>query len=142
MENKSQHNAEDLTPYIIGFNIGQLRRRARITKSAFCTMVGIGRPTLDRLEDGESDPRIGLLTKVAAALDVSLSDLLNAPPQEIDVRTVLSRRKRERNERNLAKSPASRPRRANPPIANLRGADASSQAPLPNELDQPSFDNI
>lgn len=92
--------------YIIGFNVERLRKRAGISKVRFCDMLGIGRPTLDRIEDGEGDVRLSLLVKMAEALEVRAVDLMTLPQayETVDTRKVLGKRQEARHEKGARKT--------------------------------------
>lgn len=94
--------------YIVGFNVERLRKRAGISKIRFCEMLGIGRPTLDRIEDGEHDIRLSLLVKIAEALEVRAVDLMTMPQSlaGVNVRKVLGKRQAERREKGALKTSA------------------------------------
>lgn len=91
--------------YVIGFNVERLRKRAGISKVRFCEMLGIGRPTLDRIEDGEHDIRLSLLVKIAEALEVRAVDLMTMPQHYagVNARKVLHKRQEERREKGARK---------------------------------------
>lgn len=59
-----------------GRNVMRLRKRAGLTKKRFCLMVGVGRPYFNRVENGTADPRLSIVERFAAALDVAPLDLL------------------------------------------------------------------
>ena len=60
----------------LGYNVRRLRAEQRLTKQTFAMMVGIGRPLLDKIENGEADPRLSLIIRLADALSVTPEDLL------------------------------------------------------------------
>jgi transcriptional regulator with XRE-family HTH domain len=60
-------------------NIRQLREARRLTQAQVATAAGIPRPTLANLESGEANPTLVVLTRVAAALQVSLEELVGPP---------------------------------------------------------------
>lgn len=101
-------------PYVVGFNVERFRTREKLTKERFAQMIGCGRPMLDRIEDGEADLRLSMIRKLGVALGVSYEELTTMPEQyeKVDVKQVLIRRKAERNEKNAAKSPANRKKKA------------------------------
>lgn len=103
-------------PYVVGFNVERLRRAQGISKIRFCQMLGIGRPTLDRIEDGEGDCRLSLLEALAVALETSVPDLLQMPQHlsAVNPQRTLARRKAERRARNAGKSPANRQKKQQP----------------------------
>ena len=53
-----------------------LREREKISKTRFSAMLGIGRPQLNRIEDGTADIRLSLVEDLAEALDTSSEYLL------------------------------------------------------------------
>lgn len=61
---------------VLGCRISQLRYAANLTQDEMCALTGIDRTTYQRIERGVSDPRFGALLRIAAALNVSLVDLL------------------------------------------------------------------
>lgn len=70
---------ESLRSYMLGTNVFLLRRRAKLTKTKLCLMVGIGRPFLDRIERGDANPRLSIIVKLAEALDTTPQNLLTPP---------------------------------------------------------------
>ena len=50
----------------------------------FSLMLGIGRPTLNRLERGTGNPRLELIERIAKALDIEPYELLKAPFEDVD----------------------------------------------------------
>lgn len=63
----------------VGSNVKRLRTQARIKKKTFALMVDIGRPFLDRIENGTADPRLSIIVRMADALEVAPEDLLASP---------------------------------------------------------------
>ncbi|MFF3848070.1 helix-turn-helix domain-containing protein [Streptomyces sp. NPDC002328] len=63
----------------LGERIADLRAAAHHTQETFCATTGISRSTLQRIEAGEADPRYGDLLRIAAALDKSISTLVDPP---------------------------------------------------------------
>ena len=59
----------------ISANVRRLRRRAGLTQHELAEKAGISRATLARIEAEESDPAASTLRKLAAALEVTVSDL-------------------------------------------------------------------
>lgn len=64
---------------VLGANVARLRKRAKINKKTFCLMVGIGRPFLNRIENGQANPRLSVLESLAEALETTPQDLLTPP---------------------------------------------------------------
>lgn len=60
----------------LGYRISQLRYTANLTQERVADVTGIPRPTYQRIEAGTSDPRFGWLLRIAAALDVPVTELL------------------------------------------------------------------
>lgn len=71
--------------YVLGHNVNRLRRLARMDKKTFAQVAGITRPTLDKIERGESDLKLSYLRKLADALDVRVVDLLTPAPADAPV---------------------------------------------------------
>lgn len=61
---------------IIGRNVLVLREREKINKTRFSAMLGIGRPQLNRIENGTADIRLSLVEDLAEALDTTTEYLL------------------------------------------------------------------
>ncbi len=53
-----------------------LRRRRRLSQQTLADKAGISRPYLARLELGQQDPTLGILEKLAKALRVKVTRLL------------------------------------------------------------------
>ena len=67
----------------LGKNVKCLRKRANITKTMFAAMVGIGRPQLNRIENGTADVRLSMVQELADALEVDAEKLLFGKGDEI-----------------------------------------------------------
>ncbi|MFD1657022.1 helix-turn-helix domain-containing protein [Streptomyces caeni] len=61
----------------LGDRIRALRLDANYTQERFAELTGIDRRTLQRIERGESDPRYGHLLRIAAALDIRVTVLVD-----------------------------------------------------------------
>ena len=68
---------------MISENIQILRKKRNLTQEALAEAVGVTRQTIAKWESGESIPDLDLAGKLAAALDVSLDDLTQAPREEL-----------------------------------------------------------
>ncbi len=64
-------------------NILILRKKKNLTQEALAEAVGVTRQTVAKWENGESVPDLELAGRLAAALDVSLDDLAEAPREEL-----------------------------------------------------------
>jgi XRE family transcriptional regulator, regulator of sulfur utilization len=60
-------------------NVRQLRESRRLTQAQLSQLSGVPRPTLANLETGGANPTLAVLTRVSAALSVSLEELLGPP---------------------------------------------------------------
>jgi len=60
-------------------NIRQLREMRGMTQQQMAKLGGVPRPTWANLESGAANPTLSVLTKVAAALQVSLEELVSPP---------------------------------------------------------------
>ena len=59
------------------FKIGLLRKQRRIRQADLAVHVGVTREHLSAVENNRETPSISLLEKIAAALGVSVADLLD-----------------------------------------------------------------
>ena len=71
---------------MIGKNLQKLRKQKNLTQEALADAVGAARQTIAKWEAGESTPDLEMSGRLAAALEVSLDDLVNAPEGELDSR--------------------------------------------------------
>ena len=69
---------------ILGMNVELRRKGAKLSKVRFCHLAGISRPMLDKIERGESNPRLDLLERLASVLGVKVSDLITPPFDDVD----------------------------------------------------------
>jgi len=60
-------------------NVRSLREQRGLTQQQIAKIAGVPRATWGNLESGEANPTLQVLTKVAAALQVRLEELLSAP---------------------------------------------------------------
>lgn len=64
-------------------NIRRLREAHGLSQQRMSELSGIPRPTWASLESGASNPTIAVLSKAAAALQVSIEELVGAPRTEV-----------------------------------------------------------
>ena len=67
------------TPGHLADNIRQLRERRGLTQQQLAKISSVPRPTIANLESGSANPTLNVLIKVAAALSVSIEELIGAP---------------------------------------------------------------
>lgn len=60
-------------------NIRQLRESRGVTQQQMAKIAGVPRPTWANLESGGANPTLAVLTRVAAALQVSVEELIGPP---------------------------------------------------------------
>ena len=65
-----------MTSIQMGQRIGRLRKRKGWSQYVLAREAGVSREHVRRLEAGVSDPTLGMLTKLARALGVTLVDLV------------------------------------------------------------------
>lgn len=63
------------------FRIGLLRKQKRIRQADLAAHVGVSREHLSAVENNRETPSISLLEKIAAALGVSVADLIASTPR-------------------------------------------------------------
>ena len=66
--------------YVTGMVIRQLREQKNLTQAALADRLDVSPKTVSKWETGKGLPDISLLEPLAAALDVSLSELLSGSP--------------------------------------------------------------
>ena len=64
------------TPRQIGMKLRKFRGAKCMSQGALAKKAGISREHLNRLEAGRYDPAVGVVQRLARALGVSLTDLL------------------------------------------------------------------
>lgn len=61
------------------FNLKEIRKRTNMTQTELAEKSGVGRVTINRLENGElEETTLGTLTKLARTLHVSVDDLIES----------------------------------------------------------------
>jgi transcriptional regulator with XRE-family HTH domain len=64
-------------------NIRKLREERGLSQQRMADLSGMPRPTWASLESGSANPTLAVLQKVAAALQVSIEELIGAPKAEV-----------------------------------------------------------
>lgn len=65
--------------FILGYNVERFRRDARMDVATLARVAGVARPTIYKVERGESDLKLSYLRRLAEALGVTIVDLLSLP---------------------------------------------------------------
>lgn len=68
---------------MIGSNIQKLRKLRKLSQEALAEAAGVTRQTIAKWEAEESAPDLEAAGKIAAALEISLDDLVNTPEGEM-----------------------------------------------------------
>lgn len=68
-------------PSVVGANLRRLRARSGLSLEKLASLSGVSRGMIGRIEMGRSTPTIGLLSRLAEALDVQLISLIAAREQ-------------------------------------------------------------
>ena len=63
----------------LGSNIGQLREARGMTQQQMAKLAGVPRATWAHLESGNANPTLSVLHRAAAALQVTIEELIRAP---------------------------------------------------------------
>lgn len=63
----------------VGQNVREEREKAGLSLAKLSAMTGISKSHLVRLETKPSNPSLGVLTRIADALDLTVADLLKGP---------------------------------------------------------------
>lgn len=69
----------DQTPTWLAHNIRHLRESRRLTQQQLAKLSGVPRATWAHLESGAANPTLTVLLKVAAAMQVSVEELIGPP---------------------------------------------------------------
>ena len=69
----------DVVASFLATNIKQLREAQGLTQDKCSRISGVPRPTWANLESGAATPPLAVIVKVAAALQVSVEELISAP---------------------------------------------------------------
>ena len=77
----------------LGSRVKRLRSRAALTLEQLAAQSGVSRAMLSKVERGEKSPTIAILAGIAGGLDISLSALLGAEPDEADVAVIKASRR-------------------------------------------------
>ena len=70
---------------LYAYELARLRSEQGFTKSDFATMVGVSRRHLVNLESAKVSPTLEMMERIAAGLDVPVSDM-------VDFETIMQRR--------------------------------------------------
>jgi transcriptional regulator with XRE-family HTH domain len=70
---------QDAISGYIAQNIKQLRQSRNLSQEQLSRLSGVPRPTWSNLESGTANPTVAVLTKVAAALQVPVEELISPP---------------------------------------------------------------
>lgn len=65
-----------------GVNVQRLREEQGLSISKFGKMANVSRPTIYKIERGESDLQLSMMVKVAKALGVDVTDFLEPPKDD------------------------------------------------------------
>ncbi|GAA2047761.1 helix-turn-helix domain-containing protein [Catenulispora yoronensis] len=76
-----------------GSNVRRRREEAGLTLEQLSTQSSVSRAMLSKVERGEKSPTIGIASRIAHALDASLSDLIGAPTADTTGVAVVMRKK-------------------------------------------------
>jgi transcriptional regulator with XRE-family HTH domain len=77
--NAAEPQHDDDPAGAFGGNVRRRREEAGLTLEQLSTQSAVSRAMLSKVERGEKSPTIGVASRIAHALDASLSDLIGAP---------------------------------------------------------------
>lgn len=75
-------HARAMSKLTTGTYVRQLRVDRGLTRAALADRAGVSESTLARLELSDQEPTVRLLRRIAAVLEVEVSDVLNPPAPE------------------------------------------------------------
>lgn len=67
----------------IAVNVKRLRTQKGLSMGQLARLIDDYPPAIKRIEDEQNMPGVGLLTRIAEALGVTVNDLLEAPEQSL-----------------------------------------------------------
>ncbi len=73
-------NTRHRQPATLGDRIRMVRRTRRLTQRQVARKTGMAEPFLSRVENGRAQPSLQTIERLAAALDVTIGDLLAVDP--------------------------------------------------------------
>lgn len=65
-----------LDPVLVGEVIAEVRRERKLSQEVLSGLAGIGRTHLSAIERGERKPTLETLYRIAAAMDIKMSDII------------------------------------------------------------------
>jgi len=71
--------ASDVAAARLAANLAQLREVRGVTQQQMARLAGVPRATWAHLESGHANPTLGVLNRVAGALQVTIEELIRAP---------------------------------------------------------------
>lgn len=71
---------------LVGDNMRRLRTARNLGQAKLASRAGISRTAIQKIEKGESSPRVDTLSRIAEALDVQILDLMREAPRLTAVR--------------------------------------------------------
>lgn len=77
MASRKMNNVVAETQRIVAENLLALREAASLTQLQLSELAGIDRKTINRIENGHFSPSVDTLTRLALALNTSVSELLD-----------------------------------------------------------------
>jgi transcriptional regulator with XRE-family HTH domain len=74
----------DLDPREVGLRVRREREKAGLSLAQLAAIAGLTKPYLVKLENQGGNPTLGALHGIAAALDVTIADLVGGPKLVVD----------------------------------------------------------
>jgi XRE family transcriptional regulator, regulator of sulfur utilization len=105
---QNAHAMSDRTSGYLAANVRSLREQRGLTQQQMAKVAAVPRATWSNLESGDANPTLQVLTKVAAALQVRLEELLSPPrtaARHVPARELFARRRGEVQIRRLLPEP-------------------------------------
>lgn len=93
-DNAAEPPHDDERADVFGGNVRRRREAAGLTLEQLSTRSSVSRAMLSKVERGEKSPTIGVASKIAQALDASLSDLIGGPAAAPGVAVVMREHER------------------------------------------------
>lgn len=84
------------TPAHLAANLKRLRELQNLSQQQVAELSGVPRPTWATLESGAANPTLAVLSKAAAALNVSIEELIGPPRETVRLYRAADRAQRQR----------------------------------------------
>lgn len=87
-EPRASRGGDDALVAEVGGRVKRLRTQAGLTLEEFATQSGVSRAMLSKVERGEKSPTLAIIVRIAKGLNVTMSTLMGAEPDQAQVTVI------------------------------------------------------